>query len=134
MEYEQSRDWDAIDWDALDEGEFAELITRRLREAPPALTQQQLDDIEKDAQAAGVTRRAVLASLTQPGAKLIDAVVDDHDTARAFADLHARIREYLDQMTLLTDLVQSARMRLMVALAQRDDMQELLDEVDAGKE
>jgi hypothetical protein len=59
--------WDKLDWGALSEDEFAELMLKRMTAEPAAFTDSHLETIEKRAQADAVTRRAALLFLAKPG-------------------------------------------------------------------
>lgn len=133
MGFEQSRNWDAVDWDALSPGEFAELIIQRAKEAPPTITKAQLYDIEKGVQATDATRRAAIAVLTMPGSELMQIVVSGQETALAFAQLAEWIDCFLEKQQRVKDLVKSAQAKLLVALAQREDMHNLLDQATSEK-
>lgn len=133
MGFEQSRNWDAVDWDALSPDEFAELIIQRAKEAPPTITKAQLYDIEKGVQATDATRRAAIAVLAMPGSELMQIVVSGRETALAFAQLTEWIDCFLEKQQRVKDLVKSAQAKLLVALAQREDMHNLLDQATSEK-
>jgi hypothetical protein len=126
-------DWDKIDWDALDDDEFAELIIRKVENEPPVISDDDVEAIEKQAQLDGVTRRAAMLVLTKPGKWLIDTIDTDRGFALAHAQVHASIDDYLKRQAPLLHLMERAKARISVALAWREDMDEILREANGDK-
>lgn len=107
-------------------------ILRQMRRAPAVFTHDEVHSLESkiSADADGPARRIALAVLTQPGVKLLDAVAD-RSYAVAIADSSQRLGEYLGRLHQLTDVLESAQMRMVVALATREDMQSVIEEVQS---
>lgn len=128
-----SRDWDKVEWDKLDEETLAELMLQRITEDPAVFTDEQIDAIEKRAQADGITRRAMLAFLSKPGKWALETIAQDREAAVAFADLQAQILDYLDRDKSMREFFAAANVRILIALAQREDMDEIIAEVNPRK-
>lgn len=127
---EQIQDkWENVDWDALNPDEFAMQILERMRAEPATFTPDQVQIIEKRAQADGITRRAMLALLAMPGKQVLETALEDRDAALGLAELQAHIRDYLDNRhDSLRELLQAADVRIMLALAQREDADQIIAE------
>jgi hypothetical protein len=113
----------------LSEEVFADKMLRNIRKSPALMTHEQMYEYEKGVQTdSGIARRGALAVLTQPGAKLIDGIYQDRETAVAMAAMYELISVYHKDLEGLTKLVDVALARLIVALANRTDMNEILAE------
>jgi hypothetical protein len=119
---------------ALDADTFSDVIFERVRTSPATLSEAEMRELEEAVRADhfGYARRGALGVLTQTGAEIINAVAEDRPTAVAFADLLNRITAYRNALTDLLDLLRQAEARLLVALANRDDMQEVMAEAGNG--
>ena len=121
-------EWKALDFGAMDEDEFVELVLKRVKSAPPALTDAQVKSIEEQAQIDGVTRRIALAILMRPDLSLVNSIESDREAAVAFADCLARMDGYISRMKILAEMANSVKTKMMVALATRHDMREVIAE------
>jgi len=108
---------------------------RRFRTQPPQMTKEQMAAIDEDCRgpAQGVDRRIMLASLTRTGAELIAAAIEDDESGETVAQMIVRIQSYERRLRQLADWAQTAHIRLMMALAGREDMQQLLKSADASE-
>lgn len=106
----------------------AEKLYRLARKAPALLTRKQLHDMEKgiSEDRFGITRRCVLATLTEPCARLIDAATKDRELAAAHAEFSVLAREYKLALRSLLQLIEAAETRLMFSLINREDMPALM--------
>lgn len=124
-------DQDKTEWGAMDPEEFAEKMVEEIAAQPATLTHSQVDAIEQRAQADGVIRRCVLAMLTKPGKHTLESALNDREAAVAYAGLQADIRDYLEHRhDELKELFEAVDARILIALAQREDMEEILKEVN----
>lgn len=99
-------------------------------EAPAMLTQTEMVAIDAamTGDADGITRRVALASLTRAVPQLIESVTDDRVVAVEFARHADALKDYIDRLNEFTTMMQSARLRLRIALCARPDMDEILAE------
>jgi hypothetical protein len=115
------------DWDAMNSDEFADAITKCVQEAPAALTCADMDRIESIWREDMRNRRCALAMLTKPGADLMKGVENDRELAAAIAEVYVRIPALIQFTDTLRELYEKMRGWSIVALAGREDMQELID-------
>ena len=80
----------------------------------------------------GQARRTALAILTVPCKKLFRDIEKERDTAVACADAERIISSYADRLRELSGLVEEAHRRLMIGLAGRTDMTEIVEQVSHG--
>jgi len=105
-------------------------MMRQLRNAPALFTQEDLYELEasikedKD----GVTRRIALAVLTQSGAEFLQAVADNREFAVEIAKESDCLTHYVKRLRMLTEWMDTAQVRMVLALAKRRDMDSVLDE------
>jgi hypothetical protein len=122
---------------ALDPDAFSDAIFDEVKKAPATLSDEEVRQLEEEFRQdiAGYARRGAFGILAQTGAHIIAAVAKDRPTAVAFADLYGRVAAYKGALTELLELVRQAEARLLVALANREDMTEIMAEVgiDAHK-
>jgi hypothetical protein len=76
------------------------------------------------------TRRMALAMLTETGVKTLESV-RDRKFAMAYADMLRTLGDYDKRLGQLKELMSTARARLLVALATREDMDEILVQAEA---
>jgi hypothetical protein len=99
------------------------------REAPAVLTQDKMFSLEKaiEADREGVCRRPALTVLTKPGKHLLDEIGNDAELAAAeSAQILQALGPYTERLQSLLDMRLKSEAWLMVALATREDMNELL--------
>ena len=109
---------------------FARKITRMVRATPALFTQETLAKAECNVPAEGYRKTRILGFgvLTHTGAQLIDLIANDRQTAVAFAELDENLRCYIEHLRGLLTMMEDADARIGVALAQRDDMDEVTAE------
>jgi hypothetical protein len=116
---------------AADEGEK---FLRQLREAPAVFTDAEMYSLEAKigADGDGPTRRIALAVLTTSGSRLLDEIAADRDYAVAVADVYQHLDGYLGRLRELTELMSAAQVRMMLALANREDMYAVMQQAKTG--
>ena len=122
------------DWSAgLNSDEFADQLVKRLEaEEHCALKSDDVSAIERFLKTSGVTRRSALLYMARPWKETAQAIAQNHDTAVAFASVAHCLQEDVKRYKTLADLLGRAETRLMVALAVRTDMDEVLSLGKAG--
>ena len=79
-----------------------------------------------------IWRRLALASLTQSGAKLISIMTDDdRDLALEYMRARTAISSYATRLRSFADMMESASVRIGIALCSREDMPALMEEAKA---
>jgi hypothetical protein len=108
---------------ALDSDTFSDAIFDEFKESPAimSLDEAEAADRAHREDADGIIRRAAFAFLTRSGAQLLEAV-NDRNHALTFARCEQGLNEYRQKLEALAKLMRVAEMRLLVALATRDDM------------
>lgn len=115
------------DLDSMDEDQFGELMLARLRAAPALLDESQVYAIESKIQG-DVTRRAAFAIASVTGADLIEKISADREFAVAVGDVFNSLDEVKARYQGLLDLFETLQARLAIAVAVREDMEEILAE------
>jgi hypothetical protein len=107
------------------------VFDNKLMRQPAQMTKAEITNIEKvfGSQTLGFTRRASLASLTQSMRELSKGLVKDKKAAVALACLAISAENYAEKLELMKTFMESAAIRLNVALCRRTDMQELMAQV-----
>lgn len=98
---------------------------------PAQLTIEQVGSLEARFSGADVDRRVALMTLTKSGAELIEVFSGKRKGALVFARVADDTAGYATLLRHLADLMDTASVRLNLALCSRDDMQAILDEVKA---
>ena len=113
-----------------DEGEKA---LRRMRKAPPVFTQEEMYKLEAKIKedGDGVTRRIALAVLAEPGAKFLEDIAGKRDYAVAIANTSECLVGYVGRLRQLTELMEATQLRMVIALANRTDMDSVIREAKA---
>ena len=111
----------------------ADRIFNQLKKAPATCIEDDVGDIDRDLMTgnAGVMRRVAIMLLTKPGKFVIDLAKGDRAHAVSMAEGMLSIRHEVKRLRELADIMQSAEMRMGVALCIRADMQEILAEAKA---
>lgn len=115
------------DFDKMDPDQFGEIMLARLRAAPALLDESQVYAIESKIKG-DVTRRAAFAIASVPGADLLEKISTDREFAVAVGDVFNSLGEVKARYQQLLELFESIHARLMIAVAVRDDMEEILAE------
>lgn len=113
------------DFDSMDEDQFGELMLERLRAAPALLDESQMYAIESKIKG-DVTRRAAFAIASLAGADLLEKVSTDREFAVAVGTVFNSLGEVIGRYQQLSELLESIHARLAVAVAVREDMEEIL--------
>jgi len=103
-------------------------VLRQMKASPAVLTQEQIQVIETRMQqdTDGVIRRMALAVIALSGAQLIEKVgKGDRESAQSVAQVMEHIGEYIGRAKALVEWLEAAQLRCMIALAYRDDGDEL---------
>jgi len=97
--------------------------------SPAQISGHDVDTIERGAQGAdGVRRRVMLATLAFSGAELVEkfGAGATREAADAAAWSISEIEQFRDRLDSLRDLAETAAVRLRLALAEREDMADVL--------
>jgi hypothetical protein len=89
----QNGDSESINWDTLDQDEFAEQITALVESKGPALTVEDMDAVERVWKSQMPMRRPALVMMTKPFAWLREQVETDRGVALGVAEVEAAARE-----------------------------------------
>ena len=108
----------------------AQKLLAAVRRAPAQLTQEAMFGGEQQLTTGGNgdTRRAAIALLTKSGANLLDEVRNDRGFAVAVAGLFERLPVCISQLEGLMEILKCSRVSMMIALCQREDMDEFRQE------
>jgi hypothetical protein len=100
---------------------------------PAQISAEQLDEMESTftGNPSGLFRRTALASLARSGAELIEGVTRDRETALEFVRVQDGISDYAKRLRSFADIMDSASVRIGIALCSREDMQTLMEEAKA---
>jgi hypothetical protein len=111
------------------EDRFAEKFTVQ----PARLTPEQRDEFELTftGNDMGLWRRVGLASLARSSAELIESVTGDREVALEFARAQDEISDYATRLRSFADMMDSASLRIGLALCSREDMLVLMEEAKA---
>ena len=109
----------------MDDEQFGELMLERLRAAPALLDESQVYAIERTIRG-DVTRRAAFAIASVAGADLIEKISADREFAVAVGDIFNSLDELKARHQQLGELFETIHARLVIAVAVREDMTEIL--------
>lgn len=113
--------------DDMDEEQFGELMLARLRAAPALLDKSQVYAIESNIQG-DVNRRAAFAIASVAGDDLIEKISADREFAVVVGSVFNSLDKVKARYQELLDLFETLQARLAVAVAVREDMEEILAE------
>ncbi len=108
--------------------EAVELYDRLQAEREPILGDGEAEAIEKFLRRNGIWRRMALAFLSRTWNETADPVRTERESALAFAAVFHALEETAGNYKRIAELMESAKARLMVALATREDMAQILAE------
>ena len=114
-----------------DDPNFAEKMLAQIMAMPAPLSDRDEVTIETRLKHDGVVRRMALAVLTKPGKFTLTHAAKDRKFAEALAAIFVRLPGVTEFHQDLTKTLQQAHVWLMLALAQRADMEKLLDAAKA---
>ncbi|MES1947445.1 hypothetical protein C84B14_08852 [Salinisphaera sp. C84B14] len=109
----------------MDHDEFTDFIFDEIENAPAALTRELVDRIEKNAQGMGLNRRIALLTMTISGSEFLRSIREDRELAVAYASAAECAKDDPQNLRHLADLIETFNTRTMVALCQREDMEEI---------
>ena len=123
-----------LEANSMDPDVFAKRIFEQIENAPALLSHEQMDQIESAIQRDSF-RRAALAFATSTGAHLCQRIEKDRTFAVASAEVYTELAHVIARCHGLIELLEGIRVRLMVALCGREDMDSLFTDVrkDFGK-
>jgi hypothetical protein len=108
-------------------GSWDDKFVSKLLKEPPVLTDKQVSGIEHKIQR-DAYRRTALVFLAKPFKEMAEKFAKDRKGAVAFADVAYGARAMAQRYKSLSDLLESASMRIEVALCSREDFREVLEE------
>ncbi len=120
----------ATDWDALSPDDFADKLIADLDSKGPLLTCDDMDKLERLWEEERRGRRCALVLMTKPFSWVREQVETDRDFAAAVAACYSYTREN-ELYKGTAALIEQANLWAMIALAGREDMNELLAEAEA---
>lgn len=115
------------DFNSMDEDLFGDLMLARLRAAPALLDKSQMYAIENKIQG-DVNRRAAFAIASVAGADLLEKISADREFAVAVGSVFMSLDEVKARYQGLLELFEALHARLAIAVAVREDMEEVLAE------
>jgi hypothetical protein len=120
------------DWAAMDDKTYCENMDKVINAAPPLLSFEDMDKLERWWRDGVRRRRCSLILLTTPAKELVEKVQKDRGFAVAVADVLDGIKDLTNVAQELTELFNAVEARTILALAAREDMQEIMDEATAA--
>ena len=124
-----TNDSNTEDWNALPEQEFAEKLVAQADDQGPALTHSDMDIIEECWEKRRAARRCALILLTKPFKEIREGVGKNREFALAVAEVIS-CNENLDFYKGIHEFLVKAKVWGSIALAGREDMEEIFAEVD----
>jgi hypothetical protein len=112
-------------------GAQAEKAFRAVHRSPAFLSKEEMGKIDAITREDrhGVTRRLALAVLARTGAEVLDDVAGcDRQSAVAISQTLSSLTDYLEKLHGLAEMMETAQMRMAIALARRKDMSSVLEE------
>jgi hypothetical protein len=106
-------------------------FTDEFKAQPAQLTAEQREILDAHFSNNEMWRRFALVTLSRSGAELIETVNETRDNALHYARGADQASEYATILRSFADMMDTASMRLHIALCSRPDMQVILDEVKA---
>jgi len=103
---------------------FAEEMLGKLESQAATLSCEEMDKIEKFWEEDRAGRRCALINLTKPFSFIKEGVLKDISFAEALAGVYNSLDP--EKYEAIASLLRNAQIRIMFALAGRDDMEELL--------
>lgn len=120
------------DWNAMDDKTYCENMEKLIDAAPAILSFGDMNKLEAWWRDGIRRRRCSLALLTMPARELAEKVQADRGFAVAVADVLDGIEDLENVAKELTNLFQAVQARTILALAGREDMQEIRNEAAAA--
>lgn len=125
-------EWGALEWEAMNEDEFADNIFEKMKSEEAILTCEEMDIIEKFWNQDRRNRRATLIALTKPYTWLEENIKNDTGFAEAMFEVLECIEP--EKYESITNLLLNAQRRIICAITCREDFDELRQKVKASQE
>ena len=117
---------------ARDIRKLTEAVVEQMQEAAAMLSVADVESGERRLAGMAEVRRAALLTLSSPGTWLVEQVENDRDFAVHVARVHGRLRGYPEEIRGLSELLDCAQARMVVALSARADLDQIIAEAAAG--
>ena len=124
-------DWDDPAWGNMSENEFYDALAVKMEGEPAILDMQGMDRIESMWKEDMRNRRCILAALLKPFSEIREGIEKDDGFAEAMAACYVRANNTAEMLETIAGLVRNAESRMMVALAHRPDMGEIVERAKA---
>jgi hypothetical protein len=111
---------------------FGEKMYRQIMRQPAFLKESDVDRLERTAQFRDWVRRAMGRFLAMSGKQTIQRCRKDRDFAVALAIMSEHTGPYKDNLKQLMGFVDALDGRMLIALACREDMTEIISEAKGG--
>lgn len=114
-----------------------EELYRNFVEQSPQITVEQIAELDQRfmSQEDGVIRRSALHTLAQSAARLVEIMTtEDHETVMAMVEMSLRMEEYAKRLATFSEMVNSASLRIQLAMASRPDMHTLIELASSDQE
>lgn len=119
---------DLINEKGMDMNIFADRLFEIVEASPPILNREQIEDVEDAFQSGQRTRRAALLFASMTGKEMVNKAINDRDFAVIMSGIADELTNLQAMYRDMADLLGSVRARVLVALASREDMQQVIEE------
>ena len=106
-----------------------ERLLESCKGAPALLEKSQVFKFEERLNQTGAARRAALLVVTKSFDELKDAILNDRELAVAMADVERCARDAVEGLRIAYGIALQSQVRILAALSERDDYEEILTEV-----
>lgn len=113
--------------DAMDDEVFAKRTFEILEAAPAILSREQVEDLEKQIRG-DVARRSAFLMASLTGHDLLNKIENDRDFAVTACGIAGEMESLQAKYRQLADLFERIDARITIALASREDMQQVREE------
>ena len=120
------------DWTSGDVRKLAEAVVEHMQEAAAVLSMDDIEAAERRLASMAELRRAALLILSSPGTQLLEQVERNRDFAIHVARIHHRLSGYPEELRGLSELLECAQARIVVALSTRVDFDQIVAEAGAA--
>jgi hypothetical protein len=112
---------------------FAAKMLEGIRSLPPYLTMDQVAEAERVFNSLGVTRRIGYITLTKSGKDLIDSIAADRGLAVGMAEWLDNFQLLIEQLDAVKETLGHTQARILIAIANRDDLSSVLAEAKLNR-
>ncbi len=109
---------------------FADKMYRKVTTGDPPIQKSLIDQIERRTERDGVTRRAALWSMAMATERMAALEHSDVEGAVAVATVAVCARDYATRLRSLAELMETAALRIDVAMCARQDMQAIYKQAE----